>query len=160
MAGKESDVTEAVQQSLTISSSFMNYIGTFDDMKTYPDVTIVIPGMENPLHLHRFVLSLVSKMFSSLFNGQTNPHCKFIAESFRVEWMEISETYRDVLVKWLRFCYGEDQTFSPEECPAALTVWFQLQLACKEDYGKLIKEYMVELSKTCDDNKTIVMRIF
>jgi len=32
------------------------------------------------------------------------------------------DTYRNVLIKWLRFCYGENQFFSPRECPDALVL--------------------------------------
>ena len=52
-----------------------------------------------------------------------------------------------VLVKWLRFCYGEDQTFSLSECPACLAVVLQLNLNCKDKLKALIEAHMMKISE-------------
>jgi len=52
-----------------------------------------------------------------------------------------------VLIKWLRFCYGEDQSFAYDECCAAISVMFQLQLKCMNELFAQFSSYLTDVSK-------------
>ena len=122
-------------ESVTIHSPFPQVILEFDNEAFFPDVYIMVPGLNKILHLHRSHLASSLTLFSS-FKGQTNEHCTYATDKRVLEWMhkeaENDERYRRVFVKWLRFCYGEDQTFNVDECPVALTVVSELKLSCEE----------------------------
>ena len=70
--------------------------------------------------------------FDGLFKGDNSPFAKYDPSALSLVWTydqaATDEKYRNVLVKMLRFCYGEDQTFNIDECPVALTVLSQFQL--------------------------------
>ena len=127
-----------------------SYIDMFDNKKKYPDVTVVFAGIEKPLGLHCSVLGPASGTFASLFDGGESPHGTYDGDKRHVVWKAKgvkNKLYQNVLVKWLRFCYGEDQSFSCEECAAAFAVLNQLQLTCREDVQNAIVTFMVDVAK-------------
>ena len=89
--------------------------------------------------------------FDGLFKKQDSPYVSFDPATQTLTWkckrVETDTTYRSVLVKWLRFCYGEDQIFSIEECPAAVAILQQLQLKVKEDVKSMIEKHIRETTK-------------
>jgi len=111
-----------------------------------PDMDIIVRGMDKQLHLHQKELGRASKLIES---RQTNSYCKFSKD--KIEWVdaraETDEKYRNVLVKWLLFCYGEDQTFTVDECPAALAVLFQLNFNCLDELKAIMETYMIDTAK-------------
>ena len=121
---------------LSIVSPFNKTISSFDDEDSFPDIFFTFPGLEKPLNLHRRDLGSASMTISASIKGQANEFVKFDKERQTIEWIDertaTNATYRNVLMKWLRFCYGEDQTFSADECPMALTISSQLQLRFKD----------------------------
>ena len=127
-------------------------IDDFDNL-SYPDLTFVIPGLDKSLGLSRDTLIKASTMLDVLFREKTGTFCAYDEKARRLEWTysktAINEVYRNVLVKWLRFCYGEDQKFSLAECPSALVVLFQLQLKCGDEIREKIKTHMLNAAK-CD----------
>jgi len=138
---------------LVVPSKFVNNISNFDSKDSCYDIEFVIPGRSKPLCLHMSHLKKTSVLLASVFKGQSsNTLCRFTKGSpSRLEWLHekaaTSETYREVLVKWLRFCYGEDQMFSSHECPAALAASFQLHLSCLDEIKTLIESYMTHVTK-------------
>jgi len=71
------------------------------------------------------------------------------------------ETYRKVFIKWLRFCYGEDQTFTLKECPSALFILLQLELDCEGDVKEKIKKYMLNVAeKNVEEGVNILEKCF
>ena len=136
---------------ITISAvqfNIPNNIKYFDNGESLPDVEFVIPGMNDSLHLHRRVLCMNSATLMSLFSGKANSHCALNAKEHTIKWLDERTTsnipYRNALMKWLRFCYGENQTFAPHECPAALALLCQLQLSCGEEVKAIIEKNMIE----------------
>ena len=71
-------------------------------------------------------------MLGSLFRGEKSSFAEYDSSSCRVTWTyeKADKIYCRALIKWLRFCYGEDETFSIDECPAALASLLHLQLNC------------------------------
>jgi len=140
---------------LTIKSPFdKRQLPSFDNDDLFPDMEFVIPGLSKPIHLHRNVLNVASDTLASLFNKSETPdvhsYCRYDAESHRVEWLyDKGEVYRSVLVKWLRFCYGEDQTFSWKEFISSTAVVVQLKLKCMTDVVGPILNYCEQTSNSC-----------
>jgi len=127
---------------VNVKSSFPDNIADFDD-KEYSELTFTIPSL-NPLGLHRNRLAKAYEMIDKLFKGIEYPSiAEFDKSKMCITWKfikaETNEIYRSSLVKWLRFCYGEDQVFEKKECPSALAVLQQLKLKCEED--KIEKEF-------------------
>ncbi len=155
-------MTTTTTTDIKIESSFNNNISTFDKEDSYSDITFIIPGLNKPLKLHRMYLGMASKTFDGLFKKQGSSYVSFDPATQKMTWtckkMETDTTYRRVLVKWLRFCYGEDQTFSIEECPAAVTILQQLQLKVKEDVKSMIEKHMTETTKENVDAAAQLLR--
>lgn len=117
---------------LTLPSHFNKNISFFDDANSDSDLTFTFAGIEKPLHLHRVFLRSASMTFDSVFRGQSNPYAKYKPSTQCVLWIYDKgikdATYSSVLVKMLRYCYGEDASFRADECPVALTICSQLGL--------------------------------
>ena len=136
--------------SITVKSSYRSLIDWFDNRGINPGENFVIAGLDKPLFVHLIVLAQASSTLSRVSNGEEDNHVKYDIAGHRIEWQYYTErdgVYRSVLVKWLRFCYGEDQTFSPEECPAALCALDHLQLTCRDEVRKTLIDYMVNTAR-------------
>ena len=146
-----SEDEEEVGQSFTVESPFPKVIHWFDCERFVPDIEFIIPGAEKPLLVHAVVLVQASTMFTALLKAKASSHDRFNPETRRIEWMfdktATDEKYRTCLVKWLRFCYGEDQLFVWDECKAALAVLFQLQLECEEKVKKSMETDIIDISE-------------
>jgi len=137
--------------SLTVSSPFPNYTKLLDDV--YAELEFVIIGLEEPLHLHRSCLNQASSALEALFQAKSSMYGAFNEDARRVVWLYgtgatgerefPSETYSHVLLKWIRFCYGEDQTFEMDEYTAALVVLLQLKLKCDSTIMETIEKYIM-----------------
>jgi len=125
----------------------------FDDKeeKCFPDVLFTIPGIEQPLNLHRSKLAFASSALDGLLHCKECCYGKYDPNTHKTEWFfstsSTDEKYRAVLLKWLRFCYGEDQIFTVEECPAAMIVFSQLQFKECQKIGERIEEFMITTAK-------------
>jgi len=68
-----------------------------------------------------------------------------------MEWIDkraiSDEKYRNVLVKWLQFCYGCDLELVFEECVAILTVVKELEFTKKEEIQKSLQDCFVNIAK-------------
>ena len=136
---------------LCVHSPFNDIISVFDTGDLYSDLSFFISYLDRPLRLHRIYLGMASMTIEALFKGQTLPFCHYNPQSQTMEWKHEAcchAIYRDVLRKFLRFCYGEDQVFQPNECAAAIVVVLQLQLTKqKEEIQNLLTEYMLNAAK-------------
>ena len=94
------------------------------------------------------IMSNTSLTFSELLHDTPNPHGVFDRRSHAFQWNHDregnDENYQHVLMKWLRFCYGERQSFNTDECPAALGSLLQLRLQFDnlDDVKRRIEEHM------------------
>ena len=151
--------SEENTSSLSLASPFPNTIQQFDDGTSFPDFLLTIPGLEKPLHLHRSRLAQASLAFSHLFNGQELPFCTFDEENRCGKWADgpgaMENNYCSVLLKLLRFCYGEDQTFSADECPVAAEIAAQLEFDGHEEIPKRIEDFPKEASHLKSDRESL-----
>ena len=138
-------------ETLTVKSPFSVTIEWFDNEEYFPDTEFIIPGVEKPLRLHAPVLVRASQVFVALLKAKANTYGRYDPETRRLEWMfdrsANDMNYRNCLVKWLRFCYGEDQTFEVDELGASLVTLLQLQLKCENSMKEAITTRMMEMSK-------------
>ena len=136
---------------LVVKSPYPCMIHMFNDAKYYPETTVVIARNVDALKLHMAVLGPASATFGSLFSGGRSPYGSYDDATKHAELNVIGcvdvEIYRSVMMKMLRFCYGEDQSFSCEELAVVLLVLKQLQLTCGNDVEKLVKERMIQVAK-------------
>ena len=146
----------AIPSAVTVSSPFNRMISVFDTGDLYSDLTFVIPNIDKSLQLHRMYLGRASMTIEALFKGQESPFCEYNQQTQRLEWKHkgcTDATYRDVLVKMLRFCYGEDQVFKPNECAIAMVLILQFQLqhnggiTINEKIKSVLKEFMVNTAR-------------
>ena len=147
----------------TVVSPFNKNVSSFNNEDSYPDIIFTIPGLDGDLRLHGMFLRMASATLDGLFQQQQSNACvSFDLATQTLKWIdERTKThpiYRNVLVKWLRFCYGEDQTFDIEECPAALAVFIQLQLKTSEDLKSVIERNMVETSRNNVEAGAMLLR--
>ena len=88
-------------------------------------------------------------MLRRLLNNETSEYGEFREYAYiningsRIEWKVSSRMRCDILVKWLKICYGEEQTFKISECPTALDLLSRLQLKESERMKKEITEFVV-----------------
>jgi len=138
--------TFVVKRPPTISDN----IKWFDKEEFHPDIELVVPGREKPFRLIHAVVIDASIMFAELLSGKENPFAKYDPETHKMEWVcgvcAKDEMYRKCLEKWLRFCYGEQQTFTADEMSAALATLLQLKLKDEKELKEAILRHMIELS--------------
>jgi len=137
---------------LIIPSPFAKTISSFNNEETFPEILFIVPGLDKPFNLHRKELGVASSTLKDLLRGGSSSFVSYDSSRQCLTWTdnrsETNAVYREALVKWLRFCYGEDQTFTPEECPAALASLFQLKLAMHDEVKRMIESHMMDTART------------
>ena len=133
------------QSVLEVESPFPHNIDRFDGERnnedSFPDLEFVVPGLDKPLMLHRFVLVPVSELVRNVLK------CK---RHHRFEWpfdtTTSNKAERDALVKVLRFCYGETMRVAPQEvCPVIAAVC-RMQLKDTQSVVKKITDVAVDVA--------------
>ena len=130
---------------LSIPSSFPNNISMFNNEESYPD--FFITPEDTQFHLHRSILAPRSLLFADLFRGNNSVYATFDKTEQRVDLLKANAVCRKALSKWLRFCYGEDQVFDADDCPAALAVLLQLKLNNENDVVEKLVKFMSDVSR-------------
>ena len=121
---------------------FHNRIEFFDNEDMGPDLEFVVAGMEKPLQLHAWILTRTSKWLDETVKGR---------KGIQLEWLydTTKEVDRGVLVKALRFCYGETQSVGTKdgECCAMIATLMRLQVTCLDDVVGPLINFVVEEAK-------------
>ena len=122
--------------------SYTNEIESFDNTEKYPDMELVVDGMAKPLLLHKRILARASQWADKMLKGRKDT---------RLEWPHDinNETDREVLVKGLRFCYGETQSIGTKngECCAMIATLTRLQVTCLDDVVALLINFAMDEAK-------------
>ena len=130
--------------SLEIKSPYSDNTELFNNVKSFPDLELVVRGQQSPFHLHRCVVVRRSRLFQSLVDARKSPDDLDIA---KVEWMfnTESEVKRKALEYALRFCYGETMHIKAEghECCALISALKQLRVTCVDDVVTRITDFVV-----------------
>ena len=121
---------------------FPNETESFDNPDLFPDLEFIIAGMEKALQLHRKILAQASKMIKAMLNKRRD---------LRLEWPydTSNEMERQVLVKALRFCYGETQTVGTKngEFIAFMAALTRLQVTCLDEVITTLNNFAMEVAK-------------
>ena len=121
---------------------YYNEIESFDNTEAYPDMELVVEGMPKPLLLHRKILAAASGHFKTMLKER---------RSSRLEWPYDTnkETDREVLVKALRFCYGETLSIGTKngECCGMIATLSRLQVTCLDDVMTLLINFAMDEAK-------------
>ena len=99
-------------------------IDKFND-EAFSDVEFMIPGMDKSLCLHSRILAQASNMLNETLRGKERLYGRYDKNSHCIEWTcdrtKHDLVYRSILLKWLRFCYGEAITLKWNEfCSSCL----------------------------------------
>ena len=118
---------------------YANEIESFDNEDTHSDLELVVVGMGKPLKVHKLILTRTSRWLEEALRAR---------KGVQLEWPYDTkeEVDRKVLVKALRFCYGETQSVGTKdgECCAMIAVLTRLQVTCLDDVVRLLINFAVE----------------
>ena len=121
---------------------YANAIEDFDNEDADADLELVVTEMGKTLHLHRWVLRHTSQWFEEVLRARKDA---------QFEWRHSTkkEVDKKVLVKALRFCYGETQSVGTKdgECCAMIATLMRLQVTCLDDVVGLLINFTVEEAK-------------
>ena len=133
---------------IDIESPYGNNTELFNNASSFPDLELVVQGLESPLLLHRCILVGRSKLFQALINVKVSAGTP---NSNTVEWMFSTEkeVNRQSLMRVLRFCYGERMRIKAdcEECCSLISTLKQLRVTCGDEIVKQIKDFVIDQSK-------------
>ena len=122
-------------------------LGAFDNEDSFPNLSFVIEGVEKPLRLHKITLIKVSKYIERLLKEKREKG----EDGNKIEWMIESkkEVDKQVIVKALRFCYGESVSVGVKdgECCAMISVLKKLEVVCGDIVSDDLIEFAIKESK-------------
>ena len=139
---------QEMETSISLKSPYGDNADLFNNEEFFPDMELVVAGMEKPLMLHKGIMAKGSQLVKGLLNA------KQIAKSSdtnKVEWMfdASKEGDRIALVKVLRFCYGETMTVritNGEYCAVTVAL-YRLKVTCASQVIATIAEFVVEQAR-------------
>ena len=134
---------------LTIASPYPDHTAAFDNRTEdhFADVEVLLSQSAGepprPLLLHRVLLSRTSHTFAALFRGEAVGTVCYNAATRRVEGLG-SSVPGDVMVCWLRFCYGAPMHVEVRTAVAALAALLWLRLRCSEcQLQQVLEDFIV-----------------
>lgn len=139
---------QSIDVHIDVDSPFKNRIELFDNKEMFPDMEMVVPGLEKPLLLHRGIMANASKLIRGLLNSKQTG---LSMEPNKIEWMFDTTNARDreALVKVLRFCYDETMRveLNKGEFCAVITALFRLQVSRFDQVLKTLCDFAVEQTR-------------
>ena len=123
------------------------HLRAFDNEETSPNLTFVIQGLEKPLRLHKDTLCRVSKYIERVLKEKQEKG----EDNSEIVWMfdTTKEVDKQVIVKALRFCYGESISVGVKdgECCAMISVLKKLDIVCEESTSEDLITFARDESK-------------
>ena len=136
---------ETEEKLLCVESPFKNNSELFNNKNMYPDLELVVQGMEKPLLLHKGIMVKASKLVDGLLKAKEAAKAE---DTNRIEWPFDTTNERDrvALVKVLRFCYDETLSVSAkgDELCAVIAALCRLQVPCLEQMMVKLSDFAVE----------------
>ena len=127
------------ERTLSLVPPFINEIGSFDNEDAHTDFEFVVEEMGKPLKVHKWILARASRRLDEVLRAR---------KDIRLEWPYDTkeEVDRKVLVKALRFCYGETQTVGTKngECCAVIAAFTRLQINNMDEIVATLSNFAVE----------------
>ena len=121
-----------------IPSPFNNEVESFNNTVMFPDLTFVVSGLGEPLHLHKKTLASASLF---LKESMTNASAE---KEFVWPFDTSSATDRNALLKALRFCYGQSMSigYREGECWAVIAARKRLKVTCLESVAEQLEGFV------------------
>ena len=133
---------------LEIEPRFGDNVELFDNEELFPDLELVVQGLDAPLHLHKIILTKISKLMDGLIKTK---HVTKSQNENQIEWMfgTSEKVDRDALLNVLRFCYGGKMTVGKGEgeCCAVIAALFRLQVTCTNEVIAKLTDFAVGCAK-------------
>ena len=127
---------------MEIESPFPNEVESFNNTEFFPDLVFVVPGMDEPLQLHKKILAKASTRIKEILKNNKGE---------RLDWMfEVkNEMDKQALMKTLRFCYGETLSVGTRdgECCALIAAFSRLQVTCADEVIGKLKVFALEQAR-------------
>ena len=124
---------------VNIISPYHNEVERFDNAESFPELELVVAGLEKPLQLHKIFLAKVSGWIKPMLKGKGEQ---------RVDWPfdTSKQTDREALVKVLRFCYGETLSVGTKngECIVVIATLSRLQVSCLDEVVPKLSDFVLE----------------
>lgn len=121
-----------------MKSPFPQVVDSFNNQESFPDLEFVVPGLSEPIWVHKRTLAKASKSLKARLKEGGS----------KIEWpydtsMDVD---RQALIKVLRFFYGEPLRVGTDdgECCAVIAVLDRMDLTCRCDAVELLKEFTVK----------------
>ena len=141
------------ERRMDLASPFHNEIESFDNSGSYPDMELIVNGFHKPIVLHRKIVANASLWFKKNLNDKWGQ---------RIEWPYDTENEvdREVLMKTLRYCYGETMNVGTKngECFSLITTMTRLQLTCLDDVVTTMNNFIIEEAKRKIENGVELLR--
>ena len=129
-------------EKMEIESPFPKEVESFNNTDSFPDLEFVVPGMGEPLQLHKKILAKASTRIKEILKNNKGK---------RLDWMfEVkNEMDKQALMKTLRFCYGETLSVGTRdgECCALIAAFSRLQVTCADEVIGKLKAFALEQAR-------------
>lgn len=146
MSCDEKDDKKQTEGCLRIRSPYRNNTKLFNNKSLFPDMELVIAGLENPLLLHKGIMANTSELMQGLLNAK---HTANSGNANQIVWMfdTNNEIDREALVKVLKFCYDEAMNLDAKELCAVVAALCRLQVSCLKSILEKVTDFAVEKAK-------------
>ena len=145
---KRNNTMEIIGTQIRVESPFKNNAELFNNKDMFPDMEFVVPGLSEPLLLHKGIMAKTSKFVQGVLKAKQTT--KAIDEN-KVGWTfdATNEVDRDALVKVLRLCYDETMTVDSKsgELCAVIAALCRLQVTCLDDVIRKLTMFAVDQAK-------------
>lgn len=124
---------------MNIPSPYDNVLKDFDNEGSFSDCVLAVPGIRKPLFLHKRILANASKMLKKEFLSCSG-------KKYIWPFDTSNEIDKRVLIKALRFCYGETIKVETKdgECCAMIAVLSRLQVTCLEQVMDKLNRWIIK----------------
>ena len=130
---------------ICVESPFKNNAGLFNNKDMFPDMEFVVPGLKQPLLLHKGIMANTSNFVQGVLKAK---EAAMAFNANKVEWTfdTTNEVDRDALVKVLKLCYDETMTVDANagELCAVIAALCRLQVNCLEEVAKKLTDFAVK----------------
>ena len=127
---------------MEIESPFTNEMESFNNADSFPDLDLMVPGMEGFLTLHKKILAKASRTFKTMLKDHPGKKLEWIFETK-------NEMDKQALLEALRFCYGEELSVGTRngECCALIAALSRLQVTCLDEVIPKMNIFALELAR-------------
>ena len=136
---------EIAKTQICVVPPYKNNAGLFNNKDMFPDMEFVVPGLEQPLLLHKGIMAKTSNFVQGVLKAK---EAAMAFDANKVEWTfdTTNKVDRIALVKALKLCYDETVTMDVNEgelC-ALIAALCRLQVNYLEEVAKKLTDFAVK----------------